>query len=101
MQNTILYKYLDSLSKPLLFWCQYCFILAMKYLSMNNQPYPVRPTLINMNVDKAHHCLFIISMNRFDGSCNTIKNPFEGVNLKLFSMMKGINESMTLAKHVS
>ena len=74
---------------------------AMKCLSMNNQPYPVRPTLINMNLDELHHCPFIISMNRFDGSCNTIKNPFEGVNLKSFSMMKGINESMTLAKHVS
>ena len=44
------------------------------------------------------------------GSCNSIEDPFgricapnkiEKVKLKLFNMIKGINESKTLRKHIS
>ena len=50
---------------------------------------------------------FIISMNRCDGSCNTVEDPFvticvpnktEDVNLIECNMIKGINESKTPAK---
>ena len=66
----------------------------------------VRTTLINFNVDRLHYYPFIINMNRFDRSCNTLEDPFgrtcvpnkmEGVNLKVSDMIKGINES----KHIS
>ena len=48
-------------------------------------------------------------MNRFDGSCNTIKDPYGricvpnkiDVNLKVFNMIKGIIESKSLTKHIS
>ena len=70
---------------------------------MNNQPGMVRPALINLNPD----CPFIISMNRCYGRCNTAEDPFgricfpnkmEEVNLKVFNMIKELNESIALAK---
>ena len=50
------------------------------------------------------------SLDRSDGSCNTVKNPFaricvrskiEDGNWKVFNMIKGINESKTLLKCIS
>ena len=47
---------------------------------------------------------------RCHGSCNTVENPcskicvtkkIENVNLKVFNVMQGINESKTLMKHIS
>ena len=49
-------------------------------------------------------------MNRCDGSCNFIEDPFgricvpnkiEDGNLKVFNMIKRINKSKTLIKHIS
>ena len=48
-------------------------------------------------------------MNICDGICNTIDDPFgricfpnnsEDMNLKVFNMIKAINESKTLAKQI-
>ena len=53
---------------------------------------------------------FIVFMHRCDGNCDTVKdlfdqicvpNKMEEVNLKLFSMIKGVSESKTLAKHIT
>ena len=77
---------------------------------MNNQPCMVKSTLIDLNHDEIHYYLFIISMNRCNGSCNTVDDPLGGisppdkmedVNLKVFNMIKGINVLRTLAKHTS
>ena len=49
-------------------------------------------------------------MDRCDGSCNTAEDPsskicvpceIEHVNLKVFNMIKGTNQSKTLIKYVS
>ena len=49
-------------------------------------------------------------MDSGDGNCNIIKNPLgriyisnkmKDVNLKVFNMTKGINESRALAKYIS
>ena len=74
---------------------------------MDNEPCMVRPAPINLNIDKI--CPSIISLNRCSGSCNTLEDPFcrtcvpnkmEDVNLRIFSMEKGINESKTLLEHI-
>ena len=36
----------------------------------------VRPTLINLNPDELLYYPFVISMNKCDGSCNTVEDPF-------------------------
>ena len=89
-----------------------CFggALAIKCVSMNNEQCMVRPTLIDLNLDELHYYLFIISMNRCDGSCNTVEDPFrkicvpnemEDVKLTVFDTIKRVNISKTLAKHIS
>ena len=40
----------------------FCGTLAIKCLSVNNQPCMVTPRLIVLNSDKLHYYLFIISM---------------------------------------
>ena len=70
----------------------------------------VRTVLIDLNLDELHYYPFITSMNRCDGSCNTMENflgriyifnKIEGVNLKIFNVIKGMNESKALAKRIS
>ena len=45
--------------------------LATKYISLNDEPYLVRPTLINLNPDELHYYPFMVSMDRCNESCNT------------------------------
>ena len=70
----------------------------------------VRSTLIDLNPDELHYYRFIISMNWCNGSCNIVEvlfgricvyNKMEDMKLKVFNVIKGTNESKTLAKHIS
>ena len=70
----------------------------------------VKPAFTDLNFEEVHYCPFIISMNRFGGSCDTIEdlfgricvpNKMEDVNLKVFNMIKGTNKSKALEKHIS
>ena len=63
-----------------------------------------------MNPTEIYYYPFIISVNRSNGSYNTVEDPFdricgyfrvEDMDLKIFNMIKGINESKALAKHIS
>ena len=69
----------------------------------------VRSTLIALNTDQPPSYPFINSMNRSNGICNTLEDPFgsisvsnkmEDVNLKVFYIIKRINESRTLEKYI-
>ena len=83
--------------------------LAIKCASKNNEPCLIRPTLIDLNFDELHYYPFIICMSKYNRSCNTVEDPFgricvpnkmEDLDLKVFHMIKGINESRTLEKHI-
>ena len=50
--------------------------LATKCIPIINQPFIVGSTLINLNPDELHYYHFIISLNRCDDSCDTVKDPF-------------------------
>ena len=61
----------------------------------------VRTMLIDLNADEFRYSPFIIRINRCNGSCNTVEDTFgriyvpnkiEDVSLKVFNMIKGINE---------
>ena len=52
----------------------------------------------------------MVCLDGRDGNCNTVEDPFgrisvhnklKYVNLKIFNMMKGKNESKILTKHIS
>lgn len=59
----------------------------------------------DLNPDELYYYPFIISIIRCNGSCDTFKDQFgkvwmsikmADVNLKLFNMIKGVNESKTI-----
>ena len=57
-----------------------------------------------------HYYPFTVKLDRCVGSCNTLNdlsnkvcvpNKTEDLNLSMFNMITGINESKTLTKHIS
>ena len=57
-----------------------------------------------------HYYPFTVKLDRYVGSCNTLNdlsnkvcvpNKTEDLNLSVFNMITGINESKTLTKHIS
>ena len=70
-------------------------------------------TLINLHPNKcsqeSHYHPFAVILERCVGSCNTLNNLLikykffnkaEDLNLSVYTMITGINESKTLAKHL-
>ena len=49
--------------------------LTIKCILVNNQPYMVRPTLIDLNPDELRNYPFI-SLDKCGRSCNTVEDPF-------------------------
>ena len=85
-----------------------------KCVSLSNQKCITQPTLINLHPNEYsqefHYYLFAVKLNRCVGSCNTLNdlynkvcvpNKTEDLNLSVFNIITGINESKTLTKHVS
>ena len=73
-----------------------------------------QPTLINLNPNEndqeIHYFQFAVKIDSRVGSCNTLNdssnkacvpNKTEDLNLSVFSMITGTNESKTLTKHIS
>ena len=73
-----------------------------------------QPTLINLHANEYsqefHYYPFVVKLDRCVGSCNTINdlsnkvcilNKAEDLNLSVFNMVTGINESETVTKHIS
>ena len=63
-----------------------------------------------MYSQELHYYLFAVSLDKCVGSCNTlddllsrvcVPNETEGLNLHVFDMITGSNESRTLTKHIS
>ena len=74
----------------------------------------IQPTLINLHPDEYsqefHYYPFAVKLDRCVGSCNTLNdlskkvrvpNKTEDLNLSVFNMITGTNESNTLRKHIS
>ena len=85
-----------------------------KCVSLNNQKSKIQLNLINLHPNEYsqefHYYPFSVKLNRCVGSCNTLNdlsnnvcvpNKKEDLKLSLFNMFTGINESKTLAKHIS
>ena len=85
-----------------------------KCISWSNQKCMTQPTLINLYSNEYsqefHYYPFAVKLDRCVGSCNTLNdlsnkvcvpNKTEDLNLSMFNMITGINESKTLTKHIS
>ena len=79
-----------------------------------NQKCKIQPSLINLYPNEYcqefHYYPLGVKLDRFVGSCNTLNdlsnklcvpNKKEDLNLSVFNMITGINESKTLTKHMS
>ena len=85
-----------------------------KGVSLSNQKCMTQPTLIKSHANEysqeLHYYPFAINLDRRARSCNTlddlsnkvcIPNKTEDLNLNIFNMIPGLNESKTLTKHIS
>ena len=85
-----------------------------KYMSLRNQKCMIQPTLINLHPNEysqeLYYYPFAVKLDRCVGSCNTLNNlsnkvcvpsKTEDLNLSVFNMIIGINESKILTKHIS
>ena len=83
-------------------------------MSLRNQKCMTQPTLINLHPTeyskKFHYYPFAVKLDGCFGSCNTLNdlsnkvcapNKTENLNLSMFNMIRAINESKTLTKHIS
>ena len=82
-----------------------------KCASLINQKSMIRSTLIHLHPNEYsqefQYYLFAVKLDKCVGSCNTLNDFYnklcvpkktEDLNLSLFSMITGINESKTLTK---
>ena len=84
-----------------------------KCVLFSNQKCKIQPTLFNIHPNEYsqefHYYPFAVKLDKCVGSCNTlndlsnkvcIPNKIEDINLSIFNMITGINESKTLTKHI-
>ena len=78
-----------------------------KCLFLDDEPCMVRPTLIDMNSVELKYYPFIISLNKFTGSCNVLSPKIcvpketKDINVKAFNMMANKNEAKAIAEHIA
>ena len=85
-----------------------------KCVSLSNQKCGIPPTLIDLHPNEYsqefNYYTFSVKLDRCAENCNTINdlsnkacvpNKTEDLNLNIFNMIKGINESKTLTKLIS
>ena len=85
-----------------------------KRVSLNNRKCEIQPTLIHLYLNEYskefHKYPFAVKLDKCVGSCNTLNdlsdklcvpNNTEDLNLSVFNMITGLNESKTLTKDIS
>ena len=69
---------------------------------MNNQEFKIRLKIINVNTNDRIFYPYSITMNKCEGSCNTINDPYaklcgpdaiKKINFEVFNLMSRTNES--------
>ena len=76
-----------------------------KCLSINDEPCMIRPTLITLNPVEIKYCPFMISLDKYNGSCNVLSSKIDvsketkDINVEVFNMITNKNEA--IAKHIS
>ena len=83
-------------------------------MSLNNQNCQIQPTLINLHPteysQEIHYYPYAVKLEKCVGNCNTlndlsnrvcIRNKTEDLNMHVFNMITGTNESKILTKDIS
>ena len=85
-----------------------------KYVSLSNQKCEIQPAFINLQPNEYsqefQYYPFTVTLDKYFETCSTlddltnkicVPNKTEDLNLRVFNMITGINESKTLTKHIS
>ena len=88
--------------------------LTIKNVSLSNQKCDIKPALTNLHPNEycqeLHYFPFAVKLDGSAGSSNTLNdlsnkvyvlNKTEDLNLSVFNMITGINDSKILTKHLS
>ena len=79
-------------------------------MPLSNKQCRTKPFFVDLNPAKLKYYMFMISLDKCDGSCNFaddlsakiyVSNETNSVNVKVFNMMIRINEAKLLLKHIS
>ena len=75
-----------------------------KCLSLNDETYMVRPSLIDFNPVELRSYPFMISLDKCSGNCNVLSQnnmcSKKTKVFKVFNMITNRNEAKTIAKHI-
>ena len=77
-----------------------------KCLFLNGEQRMIRLTLIHLNPGKLKYYLFMISLDKCNGSFNflspkiCVTKETKDINLKAFNMLTNKNEAKTMIKHI-
>ena len=106
-----------GLTKEIFIGLLICIVNASNHTncsSLSNEKCMIQPTLINLDPNEYnqefHYYPFVVKLDRCVGSCSSLNNlsnkvcvpnETEYLNLSVFNMIIGINQSKTLTKHIS
>ena len=80
--------------------------LATQCVSLNDEPFMVRHTLIDLNPVGLKYYPFMIRLNKCTGICNVLSPKIcapketKDINVKAFNMIKNKNEAKAMTKHI-
>ena len=92
----------NAINKCLFGLLSFSGFLATKCKSLNNVQFKTRPFIIDKNPVELKYYPYTITLDNFNGSCNTftkifdricVLNRTENVNLNVFNLVTKINES--------
>ena len=81
---------------------------ALECISMKNKKCKVRPEIININSNNPIFYPFSVKINRCNGNCNNINDPYaricvsdtvKNLNVKVFNLMTLTNETRSIKWH--
>ena len=81
---------------------------SLECVSMNNQECKIRSEIINLNINELLFYPYSIKINKCNGSCNTINDPYakicvpdkiKNTNVKVFNLMSRANETRHIKWH--
>ena len=75
---------------------------SLKFVSMNNQEFKVRPEIISINSNEPSFYPYNVKMSKCSDSCNNISDPYaklcvpdvvKNINIKILNLMSRTNKT--------
>ena len=106
-----MFKFLKQIFvSAMIFFGNLTNVNSLACISIKNQECKVRPEIININSSNPIFYPFSIKINRCNGNCNNINDPYaricvpdivKNLNVKVFNLMSKTNETNSIEWHES